>query len=456
MRAAQGGITVTVTRRTTITLHTGLLLALALVLLLSGWPSPAEAQGRAPDLGREVLGTRDGWAAAEGGTTGGVAADDEHVFTVGTWQELREALGGDDARGATTPRIVYVEGTLDANTDADGNRLACEDYADPEYSLDAYLEAYDPATWGIEDPSGPLEDARERSYENQAAQVRQHVGSNTTIVGVGDDARIVGASLRIRDADNVIVRNLELSDAYDCFPQWAPSDAGGTWNSEFDNISVWTSTHVWVDHVTLNDGEHPPSALPEHFGARFEVHDGLLDITHGSDLVTVSYNEFVDHDKTMLIGSTNAPTYDVGKLRVTIHHNRFEQVGQRVPRVRYGQVHIYNNHYIVPAEDFQYSWGVGFESRIFAEHNYFNLKRGVDAADVIYDWDGTVIHEEHSVVNGRRVDLLDAYNAEHDPDLGDDVGWVPELHTRIDHVQSVPWLVALKAGAGKLGRHGRG
>jgi len=444
---------VTVTRRTTITLHTGL--ALVLLLLMTGWPSPAQAHGKGRDLGREVLGARDGWAAAEGGTTGGAAADDAHVFTVRTWHEFREALGGDDARTDDTPRIIYVKGTLDANTDADGNRLTCDDYADPGYSLDAYLEAYDPATWGTEDPAGPLEDAREQSYNNQAEQVRQHIGSNTTIIGVGRDAGIVGGSLRIRDADNVIIRNLEISDAYDCFPQWSPSDSGGNWNSEYDNISVWTSTHVWVDHVTLNDGEHPPSALPEYFGQRFEVHDGLLDVTHGSDLVTVSYSEFDDHDKTMLIGSTNSPTYDVGKLRVTVHHNLFRQVWQRLPRVRYGQVHVYNNHYVLPAEGFEYAWGVGVESRIFAEHNSFNLGRGVDPADVIYDWGGTVIHEEHSVVNGRRVDLLDAYNAEHDPDLGDDVGWEPELHNRVDHVRAVPALVRAKAGAGKLGRHGR-
>ncbi len=61
----------------------------------------------------------------------------------------------------------------------------------------------------------------------------------------------------------------------------------------------------------------------------FEVHDGLLDITNGSDLITVSYNRFEDHDKVMLIGSTNNPNRgDRGKLRVTLHHNLFEDMGQ--------------------------------------------------------------------------------------------------------------------------------
>ena len=32
-------------------------------------------------------------------------------------------------------------------------------------------------------------------------------------------------------------------------------------------------------------------------------------------------------------------------LRVTLHHNLFESIGQRTPRVRFGKVHVYNNLY---------------------------------------------------------------------------------------------------------------
>lgn len=435
----------------------GSVMALCLMVIV-GISAPIQAAAAGRDLGRQTLSPSDGWAAAEGGTPGGAAADAEHVYVVSTWQEFRDALGGDSARGDTTARIIYIEGEINANTDAQGNVLTCEDYAQGTgYSLEAYLAAYDPEVWGTEEePAGPLEDARDAAADNQAAQIRQYVGSNVTIVGLDDDARFVGANLVVRDSDNVIIRNIEFSDAYDCFPQWDPTDGDtGNWNSAYDNLWIAASTHVWVDHNTFNDGDHPADSLPTYFGRKFEVHDGLLDITNGADLVTVSYNVFENHDKVMLIGSTNNPRLDRGKLRVTLHHNLFEDMGQRTPRVRFGQVHIYNNCYVEPsAEDYSYSWGVGVESQIYAENNYFELADGIDPAAVIRDWGGTMIHETGTLVNGRSrhhaVSLLAAYNAANEPDLSGSVNWRPTLFERIDPTQSVCPKVMAQAGAGQL------
>ena len=85
-----------------------------------------------------------------------------------------EALAG----GRTNiPKIVFLKGRIDANTDEHGNQLTCDDYADPEYDFDAYLATYDPEVWGWDqEPSGPLEEARERSYRNQRDQVVIEVG----------------------------------------------------------------------------------------------------------------------------------------------------------------------------------------------------------------------------------------------------------------------------------------
>ena len=430
--------------------------ALAATCLTAAGAAPASAARHAP-LERQVLGERDGWAAAEGGTTGGSRAPRADVFTVRTWQQFRDALGGAAAHGSTEPRIVRVVGRIEANTDAAGDPISCEDYAVEGYDLDAYTAAYDPQgrpPGGDEDFVNPLEGARAASQQAQQAQVRQHVGSNVTIVGAGDAAQLVGAALTIDGSSNVIVRDLRLSDSYDCFPAWDPGDSGGNWNSEYDTLSVLRSHHVWVDHVTFDDGDNPPHTLPTVFGKRFEVHDGALDITNGSDLVTVSWSRFTDHDKTMLIGNSDSRTTDRGKLRVTVHHNLFDRTGQRTPRVRFGQVDVYNNVYRAPdAERFVYAWGAGRESQIVAENNYLELGAGVDPADVIEVYGGTALQARGNVVDSRsargELDLLALHNADApDEQLAGTVGWTPRLRERLDPARSLPWRVSRGAGSG--------
>ncbi|MGA5302778.1 pectate lyase family protein [Nucisporomicrobium flavum] len=427
-------------------------------------PAAAHAGGRAVAhdgvpagalrLARQTLAPDDGWAAAGAGTTGGAAADDAHISVAHNRAELLTALGG---AANDVPKIVFVSGKLDLNAAADGTPLTCADYADPEYDLDAFLRTYDPAVWGRSaKPAGPLEDARARSAQRQGAQIRIPVGSNTTLIGI-DGARITHGSLTLTGSSNVIVRNIAFTDAADCFPAWDPTDgSAGNWNSLYDLVSLSGATNVWVDHDTFSDGNNHDADQPLYFGRPYQVHDGATDIIRGSDLVTVSYNDYYDHDKTMLIGSTDTAGVDVGKLRVTVHHNRFGNVLQRAPRVRYGQVDVYDNAYTLTDDDYSYSWGVGVGSAIYAENNYFVRSADVPDADIIKDWKGTRITAVGSLVRvgsgpAVPVDLVAAHNAAYDPDLSPDAGWVPVLRPRLDPTAAVPGLVARSAGAGKLG-----
>ncbi|MEU0999090.1 pectate lyase family protein [Streptomyces tibetensis] len=422
---------------------------------------PAHAEAR--DIGRDPLPANDGWAAEGAGTTGGAAADADHVHTVTDRAGLVRALDG----GSDTPKIIKIAGTIDANTDDDGDRLDCADYATGGYALKKYLAAYDPRTWGSAKPSGPQEEARQASAARQAERIVLPVGSNTTIVGLGDSAVLKGASLQVRNADNVIIRNLDVRDAYDCFPVWQPSpklsaplEQGGTpngglgdWKTAYDNIWLTGATHVWVDHVTLSDKGHPDAKEPTHFARNYLRHDGLLDITGGSDLVTVSWSRFTGHDKAMLIGSGDAATGDRGKLRVTLHHNAFESVIQRAPRVRFGQVHVYNNRYDITGDDHRYSLGVSTESRMFAENNAFHAPGHVEVADLVKSWNGSALHQSGTLFNGFPVDLLaiyNAYNSGSERDLTADVGWTPTLHGRIDSAAAADRAVARGAGAGRI------
>jgi pectate lyase len=358
-------------------------LAPALVLALAAALAVAPPAA-ADDLGREVLPAGDGWAWAGGGTTGGAAATAENVFRVSTPAAFRAAIAGDQ------PKIVYVDGLIDANTAPDGTPLSCEDYAVDGYSLQEYLDTYDPEVWGWEDPSGPLEEARVAYRTAQAERIRYRVGSNTTIVGVADRGELTGMNLLVQNAHNVILRNLTFSDTHDCFPGWDPGDGRtGNWNSEYDHVEVSGSRNVWIANNTFDDGERPGAEQPEYFGRKYEVHDGLLDIVRAADLVTVSWNHFDGRDKALLLGNSDGRTTDRGYLRVTWHHNHFDGLGQRAPRVRYGQVHVYNNLYTVSGDLYQYALGAGFESLLYVENNLFDLRDGHTADTLLYNWGGT-------------------------------------------------------------------
>jgi pectate lyase len=427
------------------------------------------------DLGRQTLGPMVGWAASGSGVTGGANAAAGQIYTVTNRAELIAALNNgvtsstSPSAPSNEPKIIYVKGTIDGNVDDQHNPLACEDYYRNGYTLEAFLAAYDPAVWGRTNPTGDLEAARVASQQAQQARVRIRVGSNTTIVGLDKKARMRGVWLDLRGTANVldsrrniIIRNITFQDTYDCFPQWSPTDGTlGSWNAQYDALSLRDTNNVWIDHNTFEDRDTADEDQPHHFGVLYQVHDGLLDITNASDLVTVSWNRFRNHDKVMLIGSSDSATADRGKLRVTLHHNLFDGIGQRAPRVRYGQVHVYNNYYkIERLPSYQYSWGVGIESAIYAENNFFKTDKTVSPADFISRLNGAAIYAVGNQVNGTPpkhiVDIVAAYNAVNDPDLATSVGWVPTFVEGLTPAKSVPSDVQSSAGPFVWGAHACG
>ncbi|MEU2299161.1 pectate lyase [Streptomyces antibioticus] len=425
----------------------------ALVLSATGTASAgphAPAHTTARDLGRQVLPANDGWAAYGTGTTGGAAADAAHVHTVTTWAQFKAAL----AAGGSAPKIIKVKGVIDAVAEG------CDSFAAPGYDFDAYLAAYAPETWGLDtdltaEPDDSPEGLRRASAAAQDGAIKAEIPANTTIVGVGRGAGFKGVSLQIKGVDNVIVRNLTLESPVDCFPQWDPTDgATGNWNSEYDTAVVYGSTHVWLDHNTFTDGSHPDSAAPTYFGMLYQQHDGQLDIVRGANHVTASWNVFTEHDKTILIGNSDSESTavgDRGRLKATFHHNLFSGLVERAPRVRFGQVDSYNNHFVAH-DDYSYSFGIGKESRLVAEHNAFTLPPGVSAAKVLKRWSVAPVTAAHNLVNGRITDLIAVHNAEIPAEtLESGAGWTPTLRTRVDPVRSVALIVDRGAGAGRLG-----
>lgn len=169
--------------------------------------------------------------------------------------------------------------------------------------------------------------------------------SNKTIVGVGSGSGFTGGGLDLTDASNVILRNLTIVKA-----------SGGV---ERDAITILRSRHVWVDHCDLSS---------ELVGGKY---DGLVDITHASDWITVSWTALHDHRDSSLIGhSEDNAAEDTGHLTVTFHHNLFARL-RSGPRVRFGSLHVFNNQFQDIVDD--QGFGVASESnaQTLVEQNNF-------------------------------------------------------------------------------------
>src|SRR5579875_1113703 len=151
------------------------------------------------------------------------------------------------------------------------------------------------------------------------------VGPNTTLIGLGSTASLVGISVDITNVSNVIVRNLSISYVL-------ASDTTG----DAIHIQGGGATHIWIDHNNLfSDLNHGK-----------DYYDGLIDITHAADYITVSWNRLHDHYKVSLVGHSDSnASEDTGHLHVTYHHNWFYSVNSRLPSLRFGTGHIYNNYY---------------------------------------------------------------------------------------------------------------
>ncbi|MEV3856521.1 pectate lyase [Streptomyces sp. NPDC050095] len=352
----------------------------------------------------------EGWAGAEGATvTGGAGADPAAVWTVRTRAELKEALAnhGDP----TAPKVVRVVGDIDGAEaeDGSGRILGEQDYA-PGFDQRLYMSCFgeDGTTWSDTryDYCKPQRILRQTGSNKEKLQIQLTVPSNTTLEGVGRDARLLGVFLTVNTGSNIVVRDLQLESPVDHFTTWSPDDgASGNWNARFDAMTVVTGTRILISHCTFTDGRFLDEDAPVGFhGKHVQRHDGLLDIEDGSNLITVADSVFAEHDKALLIGSGDGRgDRDRGRLKITFARNLFRDIVQRAPRVRFGQVHAYNNLYTGARPS--YALGVGLESAIVSEKNSFAYAPGAGAPRVIGPQGGTAFHDRGSWIDGRRADL---------------------------------------------------
>lgn len=237
-------------------------------------------------------------------------------------------------------------------------------------------------------------------------------GGNKTLIGKGDSSGLTGAGLDLGYADNVIVRNLKISKVS---------------IGEGDAFTLLNSHHVWVDHCDLSSERNNDTA----------GYDGLVDITHGSSYVTVSWTLFHDHKDTSLVGHTSdlAQMAEDSALSVTYHHNLFYNV-QSGPRVRFGNAHVFSNYFNTVT-----AFGVASESFAFVQvdHNMF------DAVPVPI----TTMYQDPNP--GTMVEMSNIFPAGFTPDIMRPTDPQPPPYAYMsDAADSVATIVCSCAGTGKI------
>ena len=76
------------------------------------------------------------------------------------------------------------------------------------------------------------------------------------------------------------------------------------------------------------------------------------------------------HRFSNLIGSGDNVTTDAGHLRVTFHHNWWaDNVDQRMPRTRFGNIHVFNNLFTSTGNS--YCTNAGIQAHVLVENNVY-------------------------------------------------------------------------------------
>ncbi len=235
------------------------------------------------------------------------------------------------------------------------------------------------------------------------------IHSNKTIAGAQPGSGIRNGGFRIRSPHrNIIFRNLNITDS--------PED-GIQINGEIH--------HVWIDRCTF-----------------MRPVDGALDITNGANYITVSYCLFTDLNRASLISASDDDVFgNLGRYKITFHHNWFRSTTQRNPRVRFGQVHVFNNYYTNVS---LYGIGIGNRAHIISENNFFDT---VLAASRFYD---DALNQGFFVDTGSI--LHNSGNFVSRP-IG--INWNPANHYQYTLTETlmVPQIVMANAGAEQTSTH---
>jgi len=272
------------------------------------------------------------------------------------------------------------------------------------------------------------------------------IASNKSIIGIGDQAFLDGVGLSIKDAKNIIVKNIKLSlisvaKAIPADSESIPkiySKLGDEGRPQIlvnggDLISIQgTSSNIWIDHCEFFE-ENPREQTNQ------DLYDGLLDVKGNSGYITVSWCYFHDHHKCSLIGNSDKDLY--ADRKITFHHNYYKTLQERVPLYRGGTAHFFNNYVydiyggIVNTRD---------NACVRVEKNYFEKCK-----NTIYSKNSSILGSAERIDN-EELDCIFSNNLGYPADCTADI---PYQYSEVltNTTSDVKDIVTQYAGVGKLG-----
>jgi pectate lyase len=176
-------------------------------------------------------------------------------------------------------------------------------------------------------------------------------------------AKLTHGALVFKRCSNVMIRNLEFDELW----EWDEYTKGDYDRNDWDFITLEQISGIWIDHCT--------------FG---KAYDGVVDSKKGTNGLTISWSKFLPGEgkfydaifdemelnkddypmykllrdsavskdtiktiaapqkKTHLVGANELAT-DNNDLEITLHHNYYLNSQDRLPRLRGGNAHNYNN-----------------------------------------------------------------------------------------------------------------
>lgn len=190
--------------------------------------------------------------------------------------------------------------------------------------------------------------------------------ANVTIEGIGPNAEVFAFGFSIVRSSNIVVRNLHFRNhTDDAILVQGDADDPQNMHGPLPNINQGgrniangvMSVNTWITH--------------NRFTVDAANADGHVDYAR-STYFTQSFNVFTRNGRGGLSGNgVNNPHF-----RGTYHNNHYIDTNSRAPRLRAGEIHIFNNFYDYSSHHtHDYAIGAGHHAHVIAEGNYFSNTR---------------------------------------------------------------------------------